>query len=90
MFFFKLLFCDEGHVYAKCLFNILTIYPKWHRFHFFSRGTRMYIPMLPGVQNGRRRHLKDSVLLLKNVLLEREESYLYAKCLFNILVGYLS
>ena len=65
----KVLFRDEGHVYAKYLSNSLTIYPKWHRFHFFSRGIPMYISILTGVQNGRISHLKDSIFLLKNVLL---------------------
>ena len=67
---FALYFHDEGHLYAKCLFNILTIYPKHHRFHFFSRGIRMYIPILTGVQNGRISRLKGNVFLLKNVLFE--------------------
>ena len=63
--FLRLYFRDEGHLYAKCLFNILTIYPKCHRFHLFSRGIRMYIPILTGVQNGRISRLNDSVFLLK-------------------------
>ena len=67
-FFLRLYFRDEGHLHAKCLFDILAIYPKCHRFHYFSRGIRMYIPVLTGVQNGRKSHLKDSVFLLKNVL----------------------
>ena len=53
MFFLKLLFHDEGHLYASCLFYIPTICPKWYLFQFFSRGIRMYIPILTGAQNGR-------------------------------------
>ena len=69
-FFLWLYFRDEGHLYAKCLFDIFTIYPKCHRFNFFSRGIHMYIPILTGVQNGRISHLNDSVFLLNNVLFE--------------------
>ena len=55
---------------CQCLFNILTIYPKCHCFHFVSRDIRMYIPILTGVQNRHLSRLKDSVFLLKNVLSE--------------------
>ena len=68
--FLLLYFRDEGHLYAKCLFDILTTYPKCHRFNFFSRGIHMYISILTGVQNGRISRLKDSVFLAKNVLFE--------------------
>ena len=30
----NVLFEDEGHLYAKCLFDILTIYPKCLLFQF--------------------------------------------------------
>ena len=70
MLFLRFYFPDEGHLYAKCLFDILTIYPKCHRFHFFSCGIRVYIPILTGVQNGQISRLKDSVFLLKNILFE--------------------
>ena len=69
-FFLLLYFRDEGHLCAKCLFDILTTYPKCHRFNFFSRGIHMYISILTGVQNGRISRLKDSVFLAKNVLFE--------------------
>ena len=65
MFFFKLLFRDEGHLYANCLPYILTIHPKCHRFSFFSRGIRMHIAILTGVQSGRIICLKDSVFFAK-------------------------
>ena len=48
----RLYFRDEGHLYAKFLFDILTIYPKCHLFQFFSCGIRMDIPILTGFQNG--------------------------------------
>ena len=64
-FFLKLLFCDEGHLYANCLFNILTVYPKCYGFHFFSRGIGMYIPILTGFQNEPECHRKDSVFFAK-------------------------
>ena len=66
----KINFEHEGHLYADCLFYTPTIYPKCHSFHFFSRGIRMYIPILAGFQNGCRSCLKDSVFLQKNVLFE--------------------
>ena len=86
-FFLRLYFCDKSHLYAKCLFDILIIYPKCHRFHFFSRDIRMYIPILTGVQNGHISCLKDSVVLLKNVLFEAFfpcGDHLYANCLFYV------
>ena len=65
MFFLKLLFREEGHLYGQCLFYIPTIYPKCLLFQFFSRGIRMHIPILTGVQNGHISRLKDSVFLVK-------------------------
>ena len=70
MFCLKLLSWDEGHLYAKCLFNILAIYRKCHLFRFFIGGIRMHIPILTGAQNGRISGQKDSVFLLKNILCE--------------------
>ena len=62
-FFLRLCFRDEGRLNAKFLFDIFTIYPQCHLFHFLSRGTRMHIPILTGVQNEPERHIKD---MLKN------------------------
>ena len=70
MFLLKLLFHKEGHLNANCLLYIPTIYPKRHLFQFFSRGIRMHIPILTGVQNRRISLRKNSHILLKNVLLE--------------------
>ena len=70
MFFLKLFFRDEGHLYANCLFYILTINPKCHPFQFFNRGIRMYIPILTGVPHGRRSFWDCSHIFLKNVLFE--------------------
>ena len=70
MFFLKLLFREEGHLYGQCLFHIPTIYLKCLLFQFFSRGIRMHIPILTGVQNGHISRLKDSVFFAKNVLFE--------------------
>ena len=64
MFSLKVLFGDESHLCANCLFSIPTIYPKCHCFRLFSRGIRMWIPILRGVQNGHINGLKDSVLWL--------------------------
>ena len=85
----RLYFRDESHLYPKCLFDILTIYPKSHGFYFFSRGMRMYIPILTGVQNWHISPLKNSVFLLKNVPFEASfpwwrSLHLYANCLFCI------
>ena len=70
MFFLKLLFRDEGHLYANCLFYIPTIYPKCLLSQFYSRGIRMHIPILTGVQNGGTSLRKNSRILLKTVLVE--------------------
>ena len=70
MFFLKLFFRDEGHLYANCLFYILTINPKCNPFQFFNRGIRMYIPILTGVLHGRRSFWDSSHIFLKNVLFE--------------------
>ena len=45
-------FRDEGHLYATCLFLILTIYRKSTK----RRDIRMHILILTGVQNGRMNH----------------------------------
>ena len=85
------MFREEGPLYTTCLFSIPTIYPKCLLFHFFSRGIRMYIPNLTGVQNGHIGHLKDSVFLQKNVFLKvlfRDEGHLHANCLFSMLTIY--
>ena len=69
-FIWKLLFCDEGHLYANCLFYILNIYPKCLLFEFLSADIRIHIPILTGVENGRTSLQKNSHILLKNVLFE--------------------
>ena len=51
--FLKLIFRDEGHLYANGLFYILTIYPKLILFQYLSGGIRMHTAILSGVQNGR-------------------------------------
>ena len=61
MFFLKLVFHDVGHLYAKCLFYILTIYAKSLIYQFLSCDIRMHIPILTGVQNEPESHRKDSV-----------------------------
>ena len=68
MLFLKLLFRDEGHLYANCLFYIPTIYPKCHRFHYFSRGIRMPFPILTGIQSGRYKSPKKQSYVKENVL----------------------
>ena len=70
MFFLKLLFRNEGHMYANCLFYILPFFFKHFLSQFLSRGIYMNIPILTGVQNGRTSLRKNSHILLKNVLFE--------------------
>ena len=43
----------KGHLYGNYLFYILFIYCKCLLFQFISRGIRMHIPNLTGVQNER-------------------------------------
>ena len=69
-FFLRLCFRHKGRLNAKFLFDIFTIYPKCHLFHFVSRGTRMHIPILIGVQNEPERHIKDIVFCWKMFLLK--------------------
>ena len=52
MFFLKLIFQDEGHLYGNCLFYILTIYRECFLFQFLGYGTRMHVSILTGFQNG--------------------------------------
>ena len=70
MFFLKLLFRDEGQLYANFLFYIRTVYPKCHFFQFFSRGIRMDIPIVTAGLHGRRGFCDNSHIFLKNVLFE--------------------
>ena len=48
----KLNLQDEGHLYAKCLFYILSFCYRSLLFQFFSRGIRMYIAVLAAAQRG--------------------------------------
>ena len=82
----KLNYQDEGRLNASCFVatsfprlrslvfkffvGILTIYPKCHRFHFFSKDIGMYIPILTRIQNGHISHLKYSTFFVKNVLFQ--------------------
>ena len=71
--------------------NILTIYLKWHFFQFFSRGIRMHIPILTGVQNGRMILRKKSCFAKKYFFLKFifwDEDHLYANCKVYILTIY--
>ena len=81
MFLLKLLLDDEGHFYANCLTYIPTIYLQSLLFQFFSRGIRMYIPILTGVQNGHISLPKNNLMLKKKFFLRlffRDEGHLYA------------
>ena len=46
----SLIFRDEDHLYAHCLFYILTIYCKCPLFQFLGCGIHMQITILPGAQ----------------------------------------
>ena len=70
MFLFKPFYAEEGHLYANCLFYILTIYAKCLLFQFLSGGTLMHIAIFTGVQNGYTSLWKKNQILLKNVLFE--------------------
>ena len=48
--FLKHIFQDESHLQGKFLFYILSIYRKCLLFQFLSRGKRMLVPILTGVQ----------------------------------------
>ena len=46
IFFLKLTFQDEGHLYAYCLLYILTIYYECLLFQFSGYDICMHIPIL--------------------------------------------
>ena len=66
----KLNFQCEGHLHATCLFYILSLCPKCLLSQFLSRGIRMHIPFLTGVQKGHISGLKNSHILRKKLLLK--------------------
>ena len=70
MFFLKICFRDEDHLYVNSSFYTLTVYAKCLLFQFFSRGIRMHISILTGVQNGRISLERDNHIFLKNVSFE--------------------
>ena len=91
MFLLRFYLRDEGHLYSKCLFDILTIYHKFHILHFFSRSIRIQISIRTKVQNGCISLRKESFLCWKMFSLKflfRDEGHLYANCLFYILSIY--
>ena len=53
MFFLKLDFWDDGHLYANCLFYIVDIYCKCLHLQFLRCGIGMRIPILTLAQKGR-------------------------------------
>ena len=61
MFFLKLFFSDEHHLYANCLFHILATYAKCLLFQFLSGGIRMHIAIVIGIQNEPKSRRKDIV-----------------------------
>ena len=89
MFFLKICFRDEDHLNVNSPFYTLTVYAKCLLFQFFSRGIRMHISILTGVQNGRISLQRNNHIFLKNVPFEpfffRDEGHLYANCLAYIL-----
>ena len=49
MLFLKLIFQDEGHLYAYCLLYIPTIYRKFFSFKFLGGGIHIHIFFLTKV-----------------------------------------
>ena len=87
MFFLKLYFRDEVHLHVSYSFHSLTVYAKCLLFQFFSRGICMHIPILTGVQNGRKSCQRNSHILLKSVPFKsnfQDEGHLHVNCLFYI------
>ena len=84
-------FQDEGHLCANFFFYVLTIYRKCLIFQFLSRGMRMHIPILVGVQKGRISRWKNGYILLKKLLLKcnfEDAGHFSADCFFFILAIY--
>ena len=87
----KLNFQCEGHLYATCLFYILSLCPKCLLSQFLSRGIRMHISFLTGLQKGHISGLKNSHILRKKLLLKLNfqcEGHLDAYFLIYILTFY--
>ena len=63
--FLKLIFRDEGQLYANCLFHLLTFYRQGLRFQFLNDGLHMHIFILAGVQNQRISSQKTVIFCLK-------------------------
>ena len=81
MFFLKLIFQDEGHLYANCSFYILAFYCKCLLSESFCCGIRMHLRILTVVHF----RLTNGHILLKNVLLKlnfQVQGHFYANCLF--------
>ena len=85
----ELVFQDEGHLYANCLFFILTVYRIYLLFQFFLHLWYTYTHSHPSRgSKGRISGWKNCHILLKNVLLRlnfQDEGHFYAICLFYIL-----
>ena len=60
----KLHLQDEGHLYVNFLISMITIYCTYLLFLFFSRGIRIHILMLTGIQNERISGYKNGRILL--------------------------
>ena len=89
--FLKLIFRDESHFYANCLFYILTFYRQCLRFQFFNDGLHMHISILTGVQNQRISPQKTVIFCWKMFFLKLifwDDGHFYANCLFYILAFY--
>ena len=80
-----LFFEMKSLVYAKYLFYILTFYRKFFLFQFFSRGVRMHILILTGVQKGHNSNQKMYFWsLISNVKVTCMQIVLLVFLLFNV------
>ena len=70
MYFLKLDFQDEGHLYVNCSLSTLTIHSKYFLSQFLILGILLHIPILIGFQSGRITSWKSYHILSKNVLFE--------------------
>ena len=67
---FEAYFRDEDHLYANCLFYILSLCLKCLLFQIHTRGIRMHVSIGTGVEKGHIRGYNNGFVLLKERLLK--------------------
>ena len=85
---FEAYFRDEDHLYADCLFYILSLCFKCLLFQIRTHGIRMPVSIRTGVEKGHIRCYNNGCILLKELLSKlnfKHKSHVEATWLFCIL-----